>query len=134
MLVHMQKGVILHFQKSAFLLRDFHVRVNGNTAISFHHLCKGKQLQFASHDNMYAEMGSTLKRKNLLLWEQILASGFQVALKFLKNPIFLGLPKIPKKKHSKRAKFLKRPLFFRIIPNFLSISRAYSVKNVPSNV
>ena len=26
-----------------------------------------------------------------------LSSGFQVALKFLKNPNFLGLPKIPKK-------------------------------------
>ena len=42
-------------------------------------------------------------------------TGFQVALKFLK-------------KHSKWAKFLKRPLFFRIIPNFLSISRVYPVK------
>ena len=71
---HAERGHITFSKvRLAFLVRDFHVRGNENTAISFHHLFKGKQLQFASLDNMYAEMGSTLKGKKLLLWEQILS-------------------------------------------------------------
>ena len=54
-----------------------------------------------------------------------LSSGPKIPKKIL---IFSGLPKIPKKKTLKMAKFLKRPLFFRIIPNVLSISRVYPVK------
>ena len=48
----------------------------------------------------------------------MLFSGFQVALKFLKNPYFSSQPKIPKKNHSKRVRFLKKTLFSINISNF----------------
>ena len=54
-------------------------------------------------DNSAVHAGHRIQTKRYSNADAEKTTGFQVALKFLKIPIFLGLPKIPKKEKAQKG-------------------------------